>query len=111
MLVRPEEDAGSSAVIQTGGIDVIITEKRCAMISPEIIKSAGVNPADYRIIVVKLGYLWDALRKISKRAIIALTKGATCERLEKIEYRNVRRPLFPLDRDFEWNAQLDSTGP
>jgi len=100
------EDAGRSVVIGTDGIDILVTERRCGVISPEIIKSAGVDAGDYRIIVVKLGYLFDALRKISKRAIIALTPGASCEAIEKMEFRNIRRPVYPLDRDFEWNMDV-----
>jgi len=98
-------DAGPGVVIEIDGIDLLVTQRRCSIISPEIIKSAGISPGDYKIIVVKLGYLFDELRKIAKRAIIAFTEGATCETLEKIEYHNIRRPMFPLDKDFEWNAE------
>jgi len=101
------EDAGASVVIATKGIDIIVTEKRCGVVSPEIIESAGVNLSDYRIIVVKLGYLWDALRKISRRSILALTPGASCEAIEKIEFRNIRRPVYPLDKDFAWDPDKE----
>ena len=100
-------DGGPGVVLSIGGIDLLITKRRCSIISPEIIRSTGVSPEDYKIIVVKLGYLFDALRKISSRAIIAFTAGATCERLEKIEYREIRRPMYPLDKDFEWNAECE----
>jgi microcystin degradation protein MlrC len=98
-------DGGPGVVLAANGIDVLITKKRCSVISPEIMASAGVRPEDYRVIVVKLGYLFDELRKISRRAIIAFTEGATCEKLEKIEYHEIRRPLYPLDKDFEWHAE------
>ncbi len=65
-------------------------------------RSAGVEPLDYGLIVVKLGYLWDALRPLAERAIIALTPGATCEVLERIPYRRLVRPMYPLDQDFDW---------
>ena len=103
MLGWSGEDAGLAVVIDTGGIDILVTEKRCGIVSPEIIKSAGINPADYKIIVVKLGYLWDSLRKISKRTILALTPGASCEAIEKIEYQYIKRPIYPLDKNFNWD--------
>jgi microcystin degradation protein MlrC len=65
-------------------------------------RSAGVDPLGYKLVVVKLGYLWDALRPLATRAIIALTPGATCEVLEKVPYRHISRPIYPLDKGFEW---------
>ena len=97
------EDAGRAVVISSGGIDVILTEKRCAFISPQIINSIGVNMLEYKIIVVKLGYLYPELAKLAKRAIIALTPGASCEAIEKLEFRNIQRPFYPKDPEFEWN--------
>jgi len=95
-------DAGPAVVLSTEGIDIIVTERRIAVVSPEIMESSGVKLADYKILVVKLGMLWDALRKVSKRTILALTPGASCEAIEKIRFQNVRRPIHPLDRDFDW---------
>lgn len=51
---------------------------------------------------MKLGYLWDALPPLAKRVIIALTPGATCEVLERVPYRHISRPMYPMDEGFEW---------
>jgi len=96
------EDAGRCVVLGLPGVDVLVTERRCGVVSPAIMASAGVDPLAHHIVVVKLGYLWDALRPIAKRAIIALTTGATCEVLEKVPYHRILRPIYPLDKDFEW---------
>jgi microcystin degradation protein MlrC len=95
------EDAGRCVVLSLPGVEVLVTERRCGVVSPQIMRSAGVDPLDYKLVVVKLGYLWDALRPIAKRAIIALTPGATCEVLERVPYHHLRRPIYPLDKDFE----------
>ena len=68
-------DVGAAVVLSTEGIDVIVTEKRVGVVSPEMIESSGVKLGDYKTIVVKLGYLFDALRKVSKRSVLALTRG------------------------------------
>ena len=48
------------------------------------------------------GTLFDfALNPRAKRSIMALTDGSTNELLESINYVKVRRPMFPLDKDFE----------
>jgi microcystin degradation protein MlrC len=95
-------DAGAAVVLSTNGIDIIVTEKRVGVVSPEIIESSGVKIDDYKIIVVKLGYLFDALRKVSKRSILALTPGSANEAIERLKFQKVRRPIYPIDKDFDW---------
>jgi len=96
------EDAGKAIVVNTQGIDIIITENRCALISPEIFSSIGIDIFQYKIIVVKLGYLYPKLAEISKHTIMALTSGASCEAIEKLKFHKIRRPMYPIDKDFEW---------
>lgn len=97
------EDAGRCVVIDSGGVDILITERPCGIVSRDILRSAGIRAEDYRIIVVKLGYLWDDLRKIAKHSILALTPGVTCEAVENIHYQNIVRPVYPLDKYFDWS--------
>lgn len=96
------EDAGRCVVIDLRGVDILITEHPCGIVSRDILRSAGIRAEDYRIIVVKLGYLWDDLRKIAKHSILALTPGVTCEAVKNIHYQNIVRPVYPLDGDFDW---------
>lgn len=97
------EDAGRSAVIGVDGLDVLVTERSCGIVSREILASAGLNVLNYRLIVVKLGYLWDDLRQIAKRSILALTTGVTSEDMMKLPFQNVSHPIYPLDGDFDWD--------
>jgi len=96
------EDAGRCVVIDSRGVDILITERPGGIVSQDILRSAGVKAEDYHLIVIKLGYLWDDLRKIAKHSILALTRGVTCEAVEEINYQHILRPVYPLDRDFEW---------
>jgi microcystin degradation protein MlrC len=94
------EDAGRAAVVVGGNITIIITEKRTALIRREIFESVGVNPDDYKIVIVKLGYLYPDLAKIAPKAILALTPGASTEQLADMGHKNIRRPMYPLDDNF-----------
>lgn len=98
-----DEDAGRYAVIRTRGTDVLVTEHPCGIVSSEVLRSAGVEPSEYRIVVVKLGYLWDDLHSVARHAVLALTPGACCEEIKKIRFRNISRPIYPLDKDFSWD--------
>ena len=97
------EDAGPCALLDVKGLDVLVTERRCGVVSRAILESAGVNDVSrYRVVVVKLGYLWDDLRPLARHSILALTPGATCEKIESIPFKRISRPMYPLDKDFEW---------
>lgn len=96
------EYAGDGVLIRTKGIDIILTNIRAAFISPEHIESFGVNPMDYKIIVIKMGYLFPKLSKIAAGSIFALTPGKTTNVLETLDYKRILRPIYPLVKDFEW---------
>ena len=100
------EDGGDAVLLSIPGIDIIVTARSCAAISPEIIESAGAQLRDYMIVVVKLGYLFPKLEVVAAKAILALTPGVSCEAIEKIGYTSIRRPSWPIDKDLEWTAGL-----
>ena len=93
-------DAGESATLDCGNMTVVITKNRASMCRPDIFASIGLDFKDYKITVVKLGYLFPELAAESKRAILAFTPGASTERLEDMHMQNIRRPMFPLDDNF-----------
>jgi microcystin degradation protein MlrC len=84
-------------------VEVLITEDRVSFTSPRAIESAGSRLDEYHIVVVKLGYLFDALRQVAARSIMALTPGAACQDMSAFTYKRVRRPLYPLDRGHGWD--------
>jgi microcystin degradation protein MlrC len=99
------EDASDCAVLSVPGIDIIVTARPCAVISPEIIESSGVRLADYGIVAVKQGYLFPKLAAVASRAILALTPGVSCEDIGAIPYRHIRRPSWPMDKGFAWEPE------
>ena len=92
--------AGKSAVLDLGGITLIVTERRTALTSPEIFQSIGVDFMRYKVVVVKLGYLFPGLAAVAPRSILAFTPGGSTERLEDMHHKNISRPMYPLDDDF-----------
>ncbi|MDO5725973.1 MAG: M81 family metallopeptidase [Tissierellia bacterium] len=96
---------GDIAVFSAGGVDIIIAEQHIGYTDPELYRDLGLKPDEANIIICKLGYLTPGHKAISKRSIMALTKGNTNEDLKSIDYKLVKRPIFPLDEDFEYNAK------
>jgi microcystin degradation protein MlrC len=79
-----------------------ITSKHIGFGDEDLLPALGIDAAEYPLVVVKLGYLEPCFRTIAKRAILATSRGCSNEVLETIPYRKVRRPIYPLDKDMDW---------
>ncbi len=93
-------------VIELDGIDLVLLTERRSFLTPRDFEEVGLNPLDYKIVVVKLGYLFQDLRDIAPIAIMALTPGFANQQLEALPYQNLNRPIYPLDEDMKWNIEI-----
>ena len=93
------------AVFNTHNIDVIIAEKHIGYAGPKVYLDMGLNLAERQIVVCKLGYLGEEHEAFSKRGILVLTKGSTNEDLPTLPYEKIPRPLFPIDKDFDFDPK------
>ena len=94
-------NAGPSATLDCGDMTVVVTKNRAAMCRPDIFESINLDYSPFKIVVVKLGYLFPELAAKAERAILAFTPGSSTERLEDMHMKNIRRPMFPVDDDFK----------
>lgn len=95
------DNAGPCIVVRSDGIDIVVTARRCAFTKPRIFEGIGLDINVYRFVVVKLGYLYPELAAVAARAILAFTRGSSTERLQDMGMKRIRRPMYPLDDDFE----------
>jgi microcystin degradation protein MlrC len=103
----PSDDP-TLAVLQVEGVTVVLTSDRRAFPTAASFQRAGLDPARAKVIVVKLGYLFPELRQIAARSIMALSPGYTDLRLERLPYRRLARPIYPLDRNVAWQPPIYS---
>jgi microcystin degradation protein MlrC len=94
------------ATVNVAGIRVIVTRLRKWFSTLDDFHNAGIDPLAHKIVVVKLGYLMPQLRDAAPREILVLTPGYSDMELERLPYKYVTRPIFPLDRDFDWRPQI-----
>lgn len=95
-----ENRADNKAVaIQMGSMKVIVTEKRTGFHYVKNFTDLGIDPMQTDIIVVKLGYLTKELYDINADWMMALTRGGVDQDLEKLPYKRINRPMYPLDKD------------
>ena len=50
---------------------------------------------------MKIGYLVPELYDMRGDWIMALTPGGVDQDLEKLDYKRIQRPMFPLDKEME----------
>jgi microcystin degradation protein MlrC len=90
-------------VLNVEGVDVILSSTRLSFVDPMQLRDLGLEPLEYRIVVLKRGYLTAPFQAISERSILAITPGATNCDLTQMEFRRLNRPIYPLDADATWS--------
>lgn len=80
---------GETVTLSCGNIHCTFTDTPSSFTWPEHFTAAGLQYMDYDVIVVKQGYLFASLSKISSGYIMALTNGATNQDISKLVYKNI----------------------
>jgi microcystin degradation protein MlrC len=94
-----DKDAEVEAVIRVGSIDVIVTQKRKPYHKESDFTRLGLHPRKTDIVVVKIGYLEPELYAMRADWLLALTLGGVDQNLERLGYKRIERPMFPLDKN------------
>ena len=98
-----KEIIGRSLTIAFDNVDAVFTEYRSAFIEKGNFDKANVDLLGYEIVVVKLGYLFTELKPYADRELFALSDGASCVELARLNLKKIVRPMFPLD-EFDFKA-------
>jgi microcystin degradation protein MlrC len=88
-----------AVVVQVGSVKVIVTKKRKPYHYEKDFTRLGLNPRETDIVVVKIGYLVPELYDMRGDWIMALTPGGVDQDLDRLGYKRINRPMFPLDKD------------
>ena len=97
-----QAETGKIAILTVEGVDVILSSARLSFEDPAQLHALGLEPLDYRIVVLKRGYLTAPFQAISERSILAVSPGATNCDVTKMEFNRVNRPIYPLDPGMTW---------
>jgi microcystin degradation protein MlrC len=92
------DDQGRTAVIDTGGVLVVLTERRMPMWNLQQLRAIGIEPTRLGIIVVKAAIAYRAAYvPIAQRIIEVDTPGLAAADVRTFSYKRLRRPMYPLD--------------
>ena len=93
---------GSTAVVRVNGIDILVTSLPSQMLDLQQFKSFGIDPAAKKVVAIKsMQHFRAAFEPIAGKVIVC-DSGALCTPdYTSLPYRNVPRPIFPLDRHID----------
>ncbi|MGQ8337883.1 M81 family metallopeptidase [Sunxiuqinia sp. A32] len=100
-IVQGDRDAETEVVVKSGSVLIIVTKKRKPYHYEKDFTDLGLNPHQTDIVMVKIGYLVPELYNMRKGWIMALTPGGVDQDLERLPYKRIQRPMFPLDKEME----------
>ena len=96
-----DRHAETEVVVKVGSVRVIVTKKRKPYHREKDFTRLGLNPRQSDIVVVKIGYLVPELYNMRADWIMALTPGGVDQDLERLGYKRINRPMFPLDAEMK----------
>ena len=98
-IVHGDIHAETEVAIKTGSVNIIVTKKRKPYHKEVDFTRLGLKPRKTDIVVVKIGYLEPELYAMRKGWMLALTPGGVDQYLERLDYKRIQRPMFPLDKN------------
>ena len=93
------DDQGRTVVVDTGGVLVVLTERRMPMWNLQQLRALGIEPTRLRIVVVKAAIAYRAAYEpIAHRIIEVDTPGLAAADPRRFDYKHLKRPIYPLDQ-------------
>jgi microcystin degradation protein MlrC len=105
-LLRAAEPRERQAVVVASGVTLVLTARRRPFHYIEDFKKVGLSIDDFKLLVVKSGYLSPELAPLANPNLMALSDGAINQDIEGLPPNQFRPPTFPFDRTFSWTPEV-----
>lgn len=93
-----QAEMGVTAVVECGQLTLVLTEKRVPPWDVGHVRSVGLWPGDFKIIVAKSALAWQTAFGTFARHVIHVDSPGCCNaNLAHFSYQHVLRPNYPLD--------------
>ena len=100
MLQGVADHLGPTATLVIGGVEVVVSSQRRQCLDAEMLRIAGIEPTERRLLVLKSAVHFRAdLGPLAAHIFDADTPGIHRPDFSMFEYRKLRRPIYPLDRE------------
>ncbi len=89
---------GPCAVVRTGGVTILLTSRKTAPFDLGQLRSQGIEPKDFAVIGVKAAVAHRrGYDPITAATYYVDTPGPCTSDLASLPWKNLRRPIYPLD--------------
>lgn len=90
---------GDVAVLKVGNIDIVLSSNRAQNYDLQFFRAFGIEPTERSILGIKSAqhFRADYAPIASGIAVVDEGGGVTSHNFKSLDYKNVRRPIWPLD--------------
>lgn len=104
-LPQGSVDMGHASVLETGTLTILVTETSgVGGIHPGVYRHLGVEPAEYKMIVMKTASNFQYMKDITTTFVRVATPGPTQSDVHSLPWARIPRPMFPLDPMEDWRS-------
>jgi microcystin degradation protein MlrC len=91
---------GRTAVLDTGKMQIVVSEKRAEPYDLGVFTHCGIDPRRKKYVLIKSRQHFRAgFEPIAKHIVMCDGDGCTASDLKLFKYEKVKRPLYPFDLD------------
>jgi microcystin degradation protein MlrC len=103
LFLFPTDDVRErEAVVRVQGVTVVLTARRRPFHTIRDFTQLHLLISDYRLLVVKSGYLSPELGPLADPSLMALSDGAILQDLDRLPPNRLRPPTFPFEPELAW---------
>jgi microcystin degradation protein MlrC len=96
-------DMGRAAVVQVADVTLLLVERPGPGSTPLMYRCVGLEPKDFKIVIVKSPQGFRAeFGPFAADIILSDCPGCASSRFASLPYRKINRPLWPLDQIGDW---------
>jgi len=98
MKTGSRADLGRTAVLDTGDIDIFVSEKRFEPIDAGMFSHAGVDPKEKEFVLIKSRQHFRAgFEEMAAHIVMVAGPGVCSSDYDLFPFENLGRPIYPLD--------------
>jgi microcystin degradation protein MlrC len=91
---------GDAASIRMGGVEAVLISTRAQAMGTDLFANLGIDPTQRKILVVKSNqHFYASFSQIAAQVLYAEGDGPLPRDHRKLPWRNIRRPIWPLDAE------------
>jgi microcystin degradation protein MlrC len=95
---------GPTVVLNTGKIELILLSRHIEPTAQEMLTNLGITPAAKKFIAIKSRVHFRAdMGRAAREIVECAGVGACTSDYNQLKFHNVRRPIFPLNMELQWN--------